>query len=123
MEENLITKKRIISMERLGFNILAMTHSKFNPLEPLSVRMKCARHIDTIRTPIFNIARDPESVMLTAYKDFQEFKLLHNEYVSFCAKNDVLKGEPVTIVLSIPRVFEVKWLVYEPLTKLVLKDL
>jgi DNA-binding MarR family transcriptional regulator len=123
MEEQLITKRRIVSLERLGFNILAMTHSKFNPLEPLPIRLKCVRNISTFRTPIFNIARDPESIMITAFRDFEEFKMLHNEFVTFCAKNDSLRGEPKTILLSIPRIFEVKWLVFEPLVKRILDDL
>jgi hypothetical protein len=123
MDEKLLIKRSIVSLERLGFNILAMTHSKFNPLEPLPVRLKCVRNISTFRTPIFNIARDPESIMVTAFRDFEEFKMLHNEFVSFCSKNEILRGEPQTILLSIPRIFEVKWLVFEPLVERVLKDL
>ncbi len=123
LDEKLITKRRIVSLERLGFNILAMTHSKFNPLEPLPVRLKCVRNISTFRTPLFNIARDPESIMITAFRDFEEFKVLHNDFVSFCSKNDILRGEPTTILLSIPRIFEVKWLVFEPLVKRILDDL
>jgi hypothetical protein len=123
LEERLLEKRRIVSLERLGFNILAMTHSRFNPLEPLPVRLKCVRNISTFRTPILNIARDPESIMITAFRDYEEFKMLHNEFVSFCAKNDILRGEPTTILLSIPRIFEVKWLVFEPLVKRILDDL
>jgi hypothetical protein len=123
LERKLIKKRRIVSLEKLGFNILSMTHSKFNPLKPLRERQKSVRHIATMQTPIFNIARDPESLMLTAYRDFEEFKRLHHEFISFCAEHDSLRGEPVTLVLSIPRLFEVKWLVYEGLVKKVLEDL
>lgn len=123
LDEGLITKRRIVSLERLGFNILAMTHSRFNPLKPLSMRMKCVRNISTFLTPIFNIARDPESVMITAIRDFEEFKQLHNQFVSFCSMNDTIRGEPTTILLSIPRIFEVKWLVFEPLVKKILDEL
>ncbi len=123
LEERLIKKRRIVSLEKLGFDILAMTHSTFNPLKPLHERETCVRNIASLRTPIFNIARDPESVMLTAFRDFKEFKYLHNEFVSFCAEHDTLRGEPVTFLLSIPRIFEVKWLVYEPLVRKILEDL
>ena len=123
LEEQLLERRRIVSLERLGFNILAMTHCRFNPLEPLAVRLKCVRNISIHRTPIINIARNPENVMITAFRDFQEFKALHNEFVTFCAKNDILRGEPTTILLSIPRIFEVKWLVLEPLVRRVLGDL
>jgi len=123
LQEKLLKKRRIVSLERLGYKILAMTHSHFNPLKPLYDRQKCVQHVAITRTPIFNIARDPESVMLTAFKDFEEFKHLHNEFVSFCAAHDSLRGEPVTFLLSIPRLFEIKWLVYEPLVKKLLDEM
>jgi len=123
LQKKLIKRRRIVSLEKLGFKILAMTHSHFNPLKPLYDRQKCMRHVTVTRTPIFNIARDPESVMLTAFRDFEEFKELHNDFVSFCAAHDSLRGEPTTFLLSIPRLFEIKWLVYEPLVRKVLEDL
>ncbi len=123
LKEELIKKRRIVSLEKLGFKMLALTHSRFNPLKPLSERQKCVRHVATIRTPIFNIARDPESIMLTPFMDFEEFKVLHHKFVSYCAEHDSLRGEPVTFLLSIPRLFEIKWLVFEPLVKNVLEDL
>ena len=51
----------------------------------------------------------------------KEFKSLHNEFVSFCTQHDTLRGEPATLVLSLPRIFEIKWLVYEPLVRKILE--
>ena len=123
LQEKLLKKIRIVSLEKLGFKILAMTHSRFNPLKPLYDRQSTVRYVATQRTPVFNIARDPESVMLTAFRDFEEFKHLHNEFVSFCAAHDSLRGEPTTFLMSIPRLFEVKWLVYEPLVRKMLDEM
>jgi len=117
LEERLLERRRIVSLERLGFKILVMTHSRFNPLKPLAERQVCIEATRAIKTPIFHIARDPESVMLTAMRDFEEFKRIHNKYVTFCENQGTLRRDPVTLVLSIPRIFEVKWLVFEPLVR------
>ena len=123
IEEKLIKKRRVVNMEKLGFKILSMVHSKYNPLKPLSERQKCVQNTMTSQTPIFSIARYPESIMLVAFRDFEEYKQLHNEYVSFCAERHILVGNPLSLNLSIPRLHEIKWLVYEPLVRSVLDDL
>ncbi len=123
LEERLIERRRIVSLEKLGFKMLALTHSKFNPLIPLSGRQKCVQHTRAVQTPIFNIARDPESVMLTAFRDFEEFKYLHNEYVSYCQEHNTLRNDPFVLLQSIPRIYEVKWLVYEPLVRKILDNI
>jgi len=120
LEGDLLIKKRIVGLEKLGFDILAMTHTKFNPNKTLDERKECIINVTNLRTPIFHIARDPESVMLTPFRNFEEFKHLHNEFVSFCAEHDTLKEEPVTFLLSLPRIHEIKWLVYEPLVRSIL---
>jgi len=123
LEEKLIKKRRIVNLEKLGFKILSLIHTKYNPLKPLHERQICVQNTMMHQTPIFSIARYPESVMLVAFRDFEEYKNLHNEYVSFCAERDIIRGDTVTINLSIPRVHEIKWLVYEPLVKKLLDEL
>ena len=120
LEEKLIKKRRIVSLEKLGFEILAMTHSRFNPMKPLREREICIKNVAMLQTPIFNIARDPESVMLTPFKNFEEFQMIHERFTNFCSEHDSLKGEPTKILLSIPRIHEIKWLVYEPLVQKVM---
>lgn len=120
MEDKLIKKRRIVSLEKLGFKMLALTHTHFNPLKPLGERQECANMAMTNLAPIFKISRDPECVMLNAFRDFEEYKTLHNDYVHFCTGQELLRGDPVDVLLSIPRIHEIKWLVYEPLVKKVL---
>jgi len=123
VEERLVERRRIVSLQKLGFKMLALTHSKFNPLIPLSGREKCVKHTRAVQTPIFNIARNPESMMLTAFRDYEEFKRLHNEFVSYCQEHNTLRNDPFVLLQSIPRIFEVKWLVYEPLVRKILDGL
>ncbi len=123
IEEKLIKKRRIVSLEKLGFKMLTMTHTKFNPLKPLKERQDCVREAMTLLTPFFKVARDPESIMLNAFRNFEEFKVLHNEFVHFCTERDSVRGDPVNILMSIPRIHEIKWLVYEPLVRRVLNEL
>jgi hypothetical protein len=110
-------------MEKLGFRVLAMTHSRYNPLKPLKNRAPCTEKITTLLTPFLHVARDPESVTLSAFRSYEEFKSIHNEYVSFCTERRTLVGEPVSIVLSIPRIFEIKWLVFDALVKKALSEI
>jgi hypothetical protein len=121
LDEERIKKQRVVSLEKLGFRVLAMIHSRFNPLKPIPEREICVQRLSLMQTPVFNVARNPESVMLVAFRNFEEFKSLHNEFVSFCTQHDTLRGEPATLVLSIPRIFEIKWLVYEPLVRKILE--
>ncbi|MCI0497018.1 MAG: hypothetical protein L0Z54_01820 [Thermoplasmata archaeon] len=123
LEERLLERRRIVSLEKMGFQILTMTHSRFNPLKPMMRRQVCMQETRRVLTPIFHVARDPESVMLCAFWNFEDFKHLHNEYVSFCEEQDSLVEEPYTLAMSIPRLFEVKWLVFEPLARQVLEGL
>jgi hypothetical protein len=119
-EEKLLKRRTIVSMEKLGFEILALMHFKFNPLKPVRERQMCIRRIAMLHTPIFYIARDPESVMLIPFANFEEFQRTHETVATFCAENDTLKGDPITYLLSIPRVNEIKWLLYEPLVRTIL---
>jgi DNA-binding MarR family transcriptional regulator len=120
MEDKLIKKRNIVSMERLNFKMLAMTHTKFDPLKVLSERQACTKMSMETLTPIFKIARDPECVMINAFKDFEEFKRMHNEFVYCMTGYEAIREDPKNVLLSIPRIFEIKWLVYESLVKKVL---
>ncbi len=117
IEEKLIKKRRIVNLEKLGFQILAMTHSKFNPHRPLNERKLCIQTIGRLQTPIFNIARDRESVMFTPFLNFKTYQANQEAVLSFCTEKQSLKEEPATILMSIPRIHEVKWLIYEPLVR------
>jgi DNA-binding MarR family transcriptional regulator/DNA-binding Lrp family transcriptional regulator len=123
LEDKLIKKRRIVSLDKLGIKILSMIHTKYNPLKPLRERQKCVQNTMTLQTPIFIIARDPESVMLVAFKDFEECKNLQNEYITFCAGQDIIRMDPVMLNLSVPRIHEIKWLVYEPMVRKILDDI
>jgi len=123
LEDKLIKKKKIVNLEKLGFKILSLVHTKYNPLKPLRERQKCVQNTMTLYTPIFSVARYPESVMLVAFRNFEEYKNLHNEYVTFCAERDIIRGDPVTLNLSIPRIHEIKWLVYEPMVRKILDEM
>jgi hypothetical protein len=121
IDEKYLKKRRILNLKKLGFEILALTHSKFNPDKSIREREICIRTVSMFQTPIFNIARDPESVMFTAYRNFEEFQHLHERFTTFCIEHESLKEEPVNIPLSIPRMEESKWRIYEPLVKKILE--
>ncbi len=120
--EGQLRKQRMISLEKLGFRVLSMTHSQYNPRKPMRSRQICSERVDTLLTPFFNVSRDPESVTLAAFRSYEEYKSYHSDYVGFCTEAETLKGEPLTVVLSIPRIFEVKWLVFDALVRKALGD-
>ena len=120
-EEGRIKKKRYLNLKKLGFEILAVTHSKCNPRKTLEERDAGIEYISDIKTPIFHISKNFDRISITPYKDFEDFHNLHDTSFNFCSKKEVCVGEPKTILLSIPRMTIIKNNIYAPLVEKVLE--
>lgn len=101
--EKLMRTTRIMNLEKLGLSILAFTHSRFNPKTTLNERKNYLQKVVDLQTPIFNISRRLEGVMLTPFKDFEEYQRIHGEVTRFSAREEMLQEDPQTMLLSIPR--------------------
>ena len=119
--EKLMRTTRMVNMKKLGLEILALTHSKFNPKKPIHTRGEGIKNIIQMQTPFFNISSDLENVMLTAYKNFEDYHKIHERVTRYYVQNDVLREEPKTLLLSIPSMTIIKHHMYVPLVKKILE--
>ena len=99
--EKLMRTTRII--DKLGLSILAFTHSRFNPKTTLNERKRYLQKVVDLQTPIFNISRRLEGVMLTPFINFEEYQSIHGTVTRFSAREELLQKDPSTMLLSIPR--------------------
>lgn len=104
----LMRTTRIINLDRLGLNILAFTHSRFNPKTTIDERKQYLQKINDLQTPIFNISRRLEGVMLTPFKNYLEYQDIHGEVTRYSARKELLQDDPTTMLLSIPRMTTLK---------------
>jgi len=106
--EKMIRTTRIINLEKLGLGILAFTHSRFNPKTTLDEREDYLEKIMELQTPIFNISRRLEGVMLTPFRNYAEYQDIHGAVTRFSAREELLSEDPITMLLSIPRMATLK---------------
>lgn len=119
--ESLMRTIRMVNMKKLGLEILAFTHSKFNPKKPIQTRVEGIKNIIQMQTPILNVSSDLESIMLTAYKNFEDYQTIHEHVTRFHVQNEFLREEPTTLLMSIPIMTIVKNHMYAPLVKKILE--
>jgi DNA-binding Lrp family transcriptional regulator len=117
--EDLIRRKRLVNLEKLGFEILAIIHSKTNPRQMKKER-EGIEFVSRTKTPILHLTKNFESVTIVAFKDFKEYHELHELTTNYMAKNNFIIGEPNRILLSIPRMTILKSHFYGPIVKNVL---
>lgn len=119
-EEKLIITIRIPNINKLGFKILALTYSKFNPLTPLEMRKEGVNMILRDYPNILMITSNLESINLFVLRDFHEFQNTKDSIISYYKENNFLAEEPVILNLSIPRMMIYKNFEFTPLTKKIL---
>jgi DNA-binding CsgD family transcriptional regulator len=107
-EEKLMRTTRLVNLEKLGLGILAFTHSRFNPKTTIDERKEYLQKVQDTQTPIFNVSRRLEGVMLTPFRNYTEYQDIHGEVTRYSAREDLLQEDPTTMLLSIPRLSVLK---------------
>jgi DNA-binding MarR family transcriptional regulator len=106
--EKLMRTTRIVNLNKLGLGILAFTHSRFNPKTTIDERKQYIQKVVDLQTPIFNISRRLEGVMITPFKNYTEYQDIHGEVTRYSARENLLQEDPTTMLLSIPRMTVLK---------------
>jgi DNA-binding CsgD family transcriptional regulator len=104
----LMRTTRIVDLEKLGLGILAFSHSRFNPKTTLDERKEYIEKVAERKTPIFNVSRRLEGVMITPFRNYAEYQDIHGEVTRFSAREELLQEDPMTMLLSIPRMAVLK---------------
>jgi hypothetical protein len=122
-EEKLLSTKVIPDVKKIGFNILAFTHSKFKPQMSIKNKEECLKITLNTTPTIFYISRKLESMSMTVFENFKDYQSTHDLINKCRTEKDFLKGEPLTILLSVPTLSVIKNHVYAPLTKKIVHSL
>lgn len=120
-EEELIIQKRIPNLKILGFELFMCSHYKLNPRTALFQRQQFIDKIQNELNPIFFISKNLESLCFTVFNNFEEYKIRYGELLNYFLENNILKEEPVNLLLSAPQMTIIKNHTYADLIKKELK--
>jgi len=94
-EKNDLMKKLVIpNFVKLGFEILAFYHIRFNPRNPPNMEEDNAALLMSEST-IFLASRRFEAVMLSIYSDYEDYKLDRTKVVQILKENSWVAKDPV----------------------------
>lgn len=113
----------IPDIRKLGFNILAFTHSKFKPQMSIKNKQECLDVSLKTSPSIFYVSRNLESISIRVFESFKDYQFTNNLINKCRTDNDFLRGEPETLLLSVPTMSVIKNHIYAPLTKKILHTL
>jgi len=118
LEENgILRKSNIPDLLKLGFQIMAFTHARFNLRLARKKRAEGFEALMLIHPPFF-VVKDAVDVMaLEAYKDFEDFRRHVGQFSSVYEKEDIYVKEPVRLLFSIPVGRTVREYDYGPVVK------
>lgn len=115
-EADLIAKKRIPNLEKLGFRVLAFHHINFNPSKPLDDELLESGILNN-PSSIFLAARGFECVLLSVYKDYEAYREDHGIQLQYLKENNYLADMPVGGKYMIPNMVVMKDMVFGPIVK------
>ena len=98
----IIQTKRIVNLKKLGFEILALAHVKFRPESPIAARMEGVKEVVDYLPSFFWIGENLETVVIGAYRNFEELQQSKMKSITLYKKLDFLKDEPIIQLYSIP---------------------
>ncbi len=116
-EEDILRVIAIPNIEKLGFEILTFHHLNFNPHKPLDE--SCTKRLDTQST-IFFAHRKFEAVLISAYKNYQDYKEDKTRKLSYLKENDFITYTPVIKKYVFGRMIIIKDFEFTPITRKIL---
>jgi len=119
LEKNWLSVKIIPDLKKLGYSLIAFSHTRYNPEKPMEARMKEIQDIVGSQSQFLIISTDSESIRFSAFKSYTNFQKTITEYVkTYLKKGHIL--EPPEIQLFPIADFEYKSLInfHRPLQQL-----
>jgi DNA-binding MarR family transcriptional regulator len=117
---NLIRKKRIPDLAKLGFKVMTLSHFHFNPRKPLDDGLLASGVLQNPST-ILLAARKYECVAISAYTDYEDYRDVHTPMVQYLKENDYLAEIPDTAKYMIPSMVVMKEISFGPIVKNILE--
>ena len=107
-EKGILRTVRIVNLEKVGYNILALAYSLFGPKAPLKVRWPGIERIAEITPTFLNISSNPESILFAAAESYDQFYNVKNEVVKLYSGKGYLRAEPTMMLFPLSDTSPVK---------------
>ncbi len=85
---------RVVDLEQIGYGILAVAHSVFTPQASVKARRDGIRHVLEEIPSILNVASNPENVLVSPTKDYDEYHSLKKGALELYGRKGFLRDEP-----------------------------
>ncbi|MFO7619516.1 MAG: helix-turn-helix domain-containing protein [Thermoplasmata archaeon] len=118
--ENLIIKKRIPNLLKLGFKVMTLSHIKFNPRKPLDDDLLKTGILHNPSTVLL-AARKYECIAISAFLDYEDYRDDYTHMVQYLKENDYLAEMPETSKYMIPSIVTMKEITFGPIVKKILE--
>ncbi len=113
-ENNLIKTVNLPNLGKLGYSILVFSHLMLH--QKKGVNEKLASN----PSKIFFTSRGPEKIILSVYKNYEDFRRDSANTMKYLKENDLLISEPVIRPHSIGAMIVIKDMVFGPITEKIL---
>jgi len=117
--ENLIIRKRIPNMLKLGFKVMTLSHIRFNPRKPLDDALLASGVLQDPAT-ILLATRKYDCIAISAYLDYEDYRQMHTPMVQYLKENDYLAEMPETSKYMIPCMVTMKDIAFGPIVRKIL---
>lgn len=118
-KEGLMKTVKVPLLRKLGYQILVLSVTKFNPKTPLESRKNGVRIIATQTPNFLIISSDFDNVLAGVSLSYDEYIAMKNRILDFYKKQKFIKEEPRIFLVSLDEVEYVKH-DYAPLVKKIL---
>ena len=108
LQDGLIYAKVIPNLTKLGLNLLAFIHKKFNPASTVEDRKEATTLVKKELTPFFYVTKNLDGIIITAFKDHFEFNNVWGNVLKTFLRKDYIREEPLMYDLSIPQMKVIK---------------
>ncbi|MFQ5884003.1 MAG: hypothetical protein ACE5IO_02770 [Thermoplasmata archaeon] len=100
-EKGILRTIRIVDLEKVGYQMLAVGSICFQPKASLDSRwIGVERTVDTVPM-ILDVASSPETITISSLKDYDEYHATRKEALEFYAKSDFYKEEPASLIFPL----------------------
>ncbi len=98
-EIGLVSKQNVLNLQKLGMDILAISHSRFNPRTPLKERKHGIKKIMESTPQFLMLSGNFENLMVGAFKNYEHFNSVKLSALKIYREHDFLRGEPeITLI-------------------------
>lgn len=99
MEVGLISRRNLLDLKSLGIDILAISHSRFNPRAPLKERKNGIKKIMETTPMFIMISGSFESLMVGGFTDYEHLSSVKHNALKIYKEHDFLRDEPEIVMI------------------------